>query len=121
MIDDWIKEHRDVIEQMVAHLDLPNDLVDLAFELWDKTRIKAPRIPKSLIVDCIYIVAHMTGNRRSVNEMKDTALAIIHRKTKPFNQDKRKEKTSWVETEWAKELILSVIPDDSAFDLFLKR
>lgn len=121
MIERWEEHHRETIEQLVARLDLPEEIVPIAFEIWRAARLKAARVPKSLIVDCVYLVAHMTGNRRSIIDMADAALTVIQRRTKPFNQDRRKESTKWIETEWAKKVVLEQIPDEQLLEDFLNR
>jgi hypothetical protein len=121
MIEKWEEHHKEVTEQLVSHLDLPAEIAPLAFTIWKSARLKAARVPKSLIVDCVYMVAHMTGNRRSITDMRDSAMTVIQRRTKPFNQDRRKDSVSWIETDWAKRLVLSVIPDEQLFEDFLNR
>lgn len=121
MIEKWEEHHKETIEQMVHHLDLPEQIADIVFEIWKAARLKAARVPKSLIVDCVYLVAHMTGNRRSIVDMQNSALTIIQRRTKPFNQDRRKDSISWIETPWAKKIVLSQIPDEQLLEDFLNR
>jgi len=121
MIERWIEHHHEIISHFSARLELPEEITPIICEIWDRTRLKAARIPKSLIVDCVYLVAHMTGNRRSIVDMKDAALSIIQRRTKPFNQDRRRDKVNWVETDWAKAIILDILPDEQSFDDFMNR
>ena len=121
MIERWEEHHRETIEQMVRHLDLPEEIVPLAFEIWRASRRHAARTPKSLIVDVVYMLAHMTGNRRSITEMRNAALSVIQRRTKPFNQDRRKNSVSWIETEWARDIVLANIPNEQLFEDFLNR
>lgn len=106
---------------MVEELDLPRDMSSLIHTLWNNVRLKAARVPKSLIVDCVYVIAHMTGNRRSIEDLKTAASIVIGRRTKPFNQDRRKTKEIWINTDWAKESILSLIPDEESFRDFMAR
>ena len=121
MIERWEEHHRETIEQMVSRLDLPNELVPIAFTIWKLARLRAARTPKSVIVDIVYLTAHMTGNRRSITDMRDAALSVIQRRTKPFNQDRRKSKEIWIETDWARDIVLANIPDEQSFDDFLNR
>ena len=106
---------------MVWQLDLPEGIIPLVYDIWNKTRLKAARVPKSLIVDCVYLVAHMTGNRRSSKDVRDAALRVIARRTKPFNQDRRRDSVHWIEQDWAKEIVLEIIPDEESFQDFLDR
>lgn len=121
MIERWEDHHKETIEQLVQHLDLPQEIVPHAFAIWKASRLRAARTPKSLIVDVVYMLAHMTGNRRSITDMRDAALTVIQRRTKPFNQDRRKSKEIWIETEWAREVVLANIPDEKSFEDFLNR
>ncbi len=121
MIERWEEHHRETIEQMVSHLDLPEEIVPIAFAIWKASRRYAARTPKSLIVDVVYMLAHMTGNRRSITDMRDAALSVIQRRTKPFNQDRRKASVSWIETEWARDIVLANIPNEQLFEDFLNR
>ena len=121
MIERWQAHHKEIMEQMIVALDLPIESLPFVFELWNRTRLKAPRVPKSLILDFIYIVAHMTGNRRSVRDVKDTAFLIINRRTRPLSQDRRSGDDLWLNSDWAKEIILSIIPNEEALDDLLDR
>ena len=121
MIERWEEHHLETIEQMVRRLDLPEQIIPLAFSIWKAARLRAARVPKSLIVDVVYMVAHMTGNRRSITDMRDAALVVIQRRARPFNQDRRKESTSWIETDWARAIVLANIPDERLFEDFLNR
>jgi len=121
MIERWEDHHKETIEQLVQRLDLPEELVPIAFAIWKASRLRAARTPKSLIVDVVYMLAHMTGNRRSITDMRDAALVVIQRRTKPFNQDRRKSEVIWIETEWARDIVLANIPDEQSFEDFLNR
>ena len=117
----WQNHHLEVIERFVAELELPIQMSKLIHALWNEVRLQAARVPKSLIVDCVYVIAHMTGNRRSIEDLKTAADIVIGRRTKPFNQDRRKTKEIWINTDWAKEAILSLIPDEQSFKDFMAR
>ena len=117
MLERWLEKHKEVIEQMISDLELPEELLDLSYELWMGSRRQAPRTPNSLIVDCIYVAAHMTGNRRSFTQMKDSSMRIIGRRCEPLHHDKRRGgDTRWVETEWGKNLIISLIHDENSYE-----
>ncbi len=120
-IERWQEHHKEVMEQMISALDLPTESLPYVFDLWNRTRMKAPRVPKSLIVDCVYIIAHMTGNRRSIRDVKDAAFIVINRRTRPLSQDRRLGKELWIRTDWAKAIILSIIPDEDSLDDLLDR
>jgi len=117
MIERWLQRHKEVMEQMIRDLELPEELLDLAYPLWLGSRRYAPRTPNSLIVDCVYVVAHMTGNRRSFTQMKDSSMRIIRRRCEPLHHDKRRGgDTRWVETDWGKELIISLMHDENSYE-----
>lgn len=120
-IEKWLQHHRDVIQEITDELELPEGTADLVYKLWNSARLKAPRVPKSLIIDCVYIVSHMTGNRRSITQMKNSANIVIGRRTKPFNQDRREENKIWINNDWARDIILSVIPDEDSYGELLNR
>jgi len=114
-LERWMDAHHDVVVQMIEELDLPEELVEPCFALWKNVRIKAPRTPKSLIVDCVYILAHMTGNRRSFTRMKDASFIVIDRRCEPLYVDRREKKKRWIESDWGKEAILSLINDENSY------
>ena len=114
-LERWVNNHRSVVVRMIEELNLPDELVEPCFALWKNIRTKAPRTPKSLIVDCVYIVAHMTGNRRSFTRMKDAAFIVIDRRCEPLYVDRRSKKKRWIESDWGKEAILSLIHDESSY------
>jgi hypothetical protein len=115
-LDRWKNVHLDVIRRLVDELHLPNELVEPAFALWSNVRTRAPRTPKSLAVDCVYVVAHMTGNRRSFARMKDASFIVINRRCEPLWIDRRSGKKRWHETDWGKIAILSLINDDNSYN-----
>jgi hypothetical protein len=114
-LERWMDNHHSVVVQIIDELDLPKELVEPCFDLWKSVRIKAPRTPKSLIVDCVYIVAHMTGNRRSFTRMKDASFIVIDRRCEPLYVDRRSKKKRWIESDWGKEAILSLINDEKSY------
>jgi|13_taG_2_1085334.scaffolds.fasta_scaffold01419_10 hypothetical protein len=119
MLERWLEKHHEVMEQMMIDLELPIELLNFCYDLWLGARLKAPRTPNSLIVDCIYTIAHMTGNRRSFTQMKDASMRVIGRRCEPLHHDRRRKRagdTRWVETDWGKHLILSLVNDESSYD-----
>lgn len=118
---EWKLKHRDIILEMLEVLDLPIELEKYCYQLWDESRGKSPRIPTSLIVDCVYTIAHISGNRRSLKDMVSAAKVVLGRKTKPFNQDKRVESTRWIDNDWAKSIIYRIAPDPNILEDLLER
>jgi len=121
MIERWKEHHLETIEQLIRYLELPIEMAPIVYAIWDASRMRASRVPKSLIVDVIYLVAHMTGNRRSIDDMRNAALSVIQRRARPFNQDRRKGGVNWIETDWARAVVLANIPDEQSFEDFLNR
>lgn len=111
--------HFEKSEQICAALDLPQDIAILSYDLWRVLLMKVPRTPVRLLCDCIYVVAHMTGNRRSVNSLADTAKSVTGFRVRVMSKDKRREGTRWVQTTDLQPIVLSVIPDKEALDLLL--
>lgn len=120
-LHDWEQKHYNIISEMIEILDLPPQLIPYCSELWDKSRRRSPRIPTSLVVDCVYTVAHISGNRRSLKDMMSAAKSVLNRKTKPFNQDKRVESKRWIDNDWAKSAILEIVPDENILADLLER
>ena len=120
-LDEWKERHYKLIKQTLNELDLPKELEVYCFKLWDLSRSKSPRIPTSLIVDCVYTVAHISGNRRSLKDMMAAAKVVLNRKTKPFNQDKRVDSKRWIETDWAKDIIFGIAQDPQILEDLLER
>lgn len=114
-LERWMDNHHSVVARMIDELDLPEELIEPCFLLWKNVRLKAPRTPKSLIVDCVYIVAHMTGNRRSFRRMKDASFIVIDRRCEPLYVDRRSKKKRWIESDWGREAILGLINDENSY------
>ena len=119
MNDEFYDIHFKKAEQICAALNLHQDIAILSYDLWNAMLMKVPRTPVRLLCDCIYIVAHMTGNRRSVNSLADTAKAVTGFRVRVMSKDSRRKGTRWVQTEELHPVLLSVIPDQEAFDLLL--
>jgi hypothetical protein len=111
--------HFEKAEQICAALDLPQDIAILSYDLWGALLMKVPRTPVRLLCDCIYVVAHMTGNRRSVNLLADTAKNITGFRVRVMSKDKRRRGTRWIQTAEIQPIVLGVIPDKEALDLLL--
>ena len=121
-LEKWLARHKETIEMMIVDLDLPLELVEIVYDLWRGCRIKAARTPNSLIVDCVYVAAFMTGNRRSIATMKGASLRIINRATQPCSHDRRmKDKTRWIQTDWGKKKILDIFVDEDSYDELIGR
>lgn len=119
MNEEFYDIHFEKSEQICAALDLPQDIAILSYDLWGALLMKVPRTPVRLLCDCIYVVAHMTGNRRSVNSLADTAKTVTGFRVRVMSKDKRREGTRWIQTPDIQPIVLSVIPDKEALDLLL--
>ena len=105
------------MRKLIAELDLPEEMFDLAWNLWNLMRTRVSRTPNSLIVDCVYVMSHLIGQRRSIPSMKDAALIVLGRRTKPLAVEARgRYNTRWTMTEWGKSAILSIVPDEKSYD-----
>lgn len=120
-LEEWKQRHNVLIVEMLELLKLPKELEEYCFKLWDLSRGRSPRIPTSLIVDCVYTIAHISGNRRSLKDMMAAAKIVLNRKTKPFNQDKRVDSKRWIDNDWAKGIILDIAPDPNILEDLLER
>ena len=115
--EEWEDDHYTYILMLVEQLDLPIEMVDITYAIWMDTYRKAPRTPKSLVADCVYIVAKMTGNRRSIPLVADASRIVLGSRIRVLPNDKRnRDRGRWINTEWGKKAILTHIPDEEAFD-----
>lgn len=117
--EDFNDVHFEKIEGICEILDLPHHIASLAYDLWVELLMKVPRSPVRLLADCIYVVAFMTGRRRSIKSLADASKTITGFRVRVMSKDSRRAGTRWVQTEEIKPLILSVIPDEEALDLLL--
>ncbi len=116
-LQDWIDKHKEPMRKLIAELDLPEEMFDLAWDLWNLMRTRVSRTPNSLIVDCVYVMSHLIGQRRSIPSMKDAALIVLGRRTKPLAVEARgRYNERWTMTEWGKSAILSIVPDEKSYD-----
>lgn len=113
---EWYNFHANEIRRLCLFLELPPYVVSHAKTLWLGT-ITAGRAPMPLIVDCVYICAKLSGNRVSVPRLKEATKELWGRPIKALTLDKRTQERRWV---WDyKDLILSLYPDEVAWDDFV--
>tara|TARA_R100000152_G_C6717535_1_gene144048 strand:+ start:316 stop:717 length:402 start_codon:yes stop_codon:yes gene_type:complete len=117
--DEFEDIHFTKIELICAELELPQDIAILSFDLWLKLLMRVPRTPIRLLCDCIYLVAFMTGHRRSIKSMADAAKKHTGFRVRVMSKDNRREGTRWVETKAIHPIILEVIPDEESLNLLL--
>jgi transcription initiation factor TFIIIB Brf1 subunit/transcription initiation factor TFIIB len=117
--EDFEDIHMQKAEEICEKLELPHDIAIISFELWSKLLMRVPRTPIRLLCDCIYVVAHMTGNRRSINSLADVAKKVTGFRVRAMLKDSRREGTRWVETKWVHPIILEVLPDEDALNTLL--
>ena len=113
---EWYDFHADEIKRLCLFLELPPYVVSHAKTLWLGAN-GASRAPIPLIADCVYICAKLSGNRVSVPSMKEATKELWGRPIKVLILDKRTQERRWV---WDyKNLILSLYPDEVAWDDFV--
>ena len=78
-----------------------------------------PRSPVRLLADCIYVVAAMTGRRRSIKSLAEASKQVTGFRVRVMSKDNRREGTRWVQTKSIQPMVLSIIPDQDALDLLL--
>lgn len=117
--DEFEDIHFTKIELICAELELPQDIAILSFDLWLKLLMRVPRTPIRLLCDCIYLVAFMTGHRKSIRAMADAAKKHTGFRVRVMSKDNRREGTRWVETKAIHPIIMEVIPDEESLDLLL--
>ena len=83
--------------------------------------MEVPRTPVRLLADCIYLVAFMTGRRKSIPKMADALFEATGHRVRVMPKDNRRENTRWVENESLHAEILSVIPDEEALYFLLSQ
>jgi len=116
---EWREFYFLLCDELLDDLNLSEAIGDYAKDLWSATVLKVPRAPLPLVVDCVYITAKMTGNRRSIRVIKKATVRLWGRKIDILPLDKRREeKRRWV---WDKEqTIRSVLAlDDELWDDFV--
>jgi hypothetical protein len=110
----WFLFHRLLAFEMIEHLGLDLRTVKFVDLLFRDTALRVSRAPLPLLADCIYLVAKLTGQRRSIRVMKRATNALWGRSIHILYVDRRKPNAKrWVWTR--KEFIcdmLSLSPED---------
>jgi len=113
-------EMLDTAKRLCEHLELPHEIATLSYELWADILSLVHRSPIRLLVDCIYVIAFVTGRRRSIRSMRAASLAITGYPVRVLRYDRRENNPRWVQQPLYQEHILSKVPDPEALDLLLK-
>ena len=111
---DFNKKHHHMMIDLCYRLDLPHDVSTYAMDLWMRVLMKVPRTPARLAADCVYVIAHLTGMRRSIKAVADASKLAIGYRVRVMPADKRESNKRWVQTTFGKEAILAVIDDQDA-------
>jgi len=95
-LDDFKAHHYGVIKKlMLASCDEPDELIELAYQLWDRVRVFANRSPLSLCFDCVYIVANATGNAVSLSFLSYVGEQVIQKNVKAMQNRSGKDEPRW--------------------------
>jgi hypothetical protein len=111
---EWFDFYRGLGAELMNALDLNEEVFhSLVFALWEETTTRVGRAPLPLMADCIYIIAKLTGNRKSIRVMKNATEEVWGKRTDILPLDRRRQTRRWV---WAKKdfiCSLLVLDDES--------
>ena len=114
--EEWYSYYKEKTHTLGNALNLPEIVSEQAAILW-RSALAAPRSPTTLLVDCLYICAKLSGNRISIKEMKRTTKELWGKSVGVLHLDRRSQKWRWI---WDyQDLIKSLYPDEAAWDDFV--
>tara|TARA_R100000329_G_scaffold67401_2_gene59163 strand:- start:866 stop:1318 length:453 start_codon:yes stop_codon:yes gene_type:complete len=108
--EEWFNFYSSLCDELLSELDLPADLHGYVFDIWTECVLRVGRAPLPLIVDCVYVVAKLTGRRKSIRVIKKATDEVWGKRIDVLPLDRRKQKKRWV---WEKkDLIQSSLDID---------
>ena len=102
--DEWYEFYHALGEELMNQLGLEEPaLHDLVYSLWDATVTRVGRAPLPLMADCVYVVAKLTGQRKSIRTMKNAMQEVWGKRVDVLPLDRRRQTRRWV---WGREQLI---------------
>ena len=102
--DEWYEFYHALGEELMNGLGLEEPaLHGLVYSLWDATVTRVGRAPLPLVADCVYIVAKLTGQRKSIRTMKNAMQEVWGKRVDILPLDRRRQTRRWV---WGQEKLI---------------
>lgn len=116
--EEWHFFYHGLGEELMNELDLAPTVQMYAFALWDATATRVGRAPLPLMADCAYIVAKLTGQRKSIRAMKNAMAKVWGKRVDVLPLDRRRQTRRWV---WSKEQLIRdlLMVDDESWNDFV--
>lgn len=116
---EWYEFYHALGEELMIQLGLEEPAFHhLVNMLWDETVTRVGRAPLPLMGDCVYIVAKLTGQRKSIRSMKNAMQEVWGKRTDILPLDRRRQTRRWV---WGREQLIRELlaVDDEAWSDFV--
>lgn len=102
--DEWYEFYHALGEELMDGLGLEEPALHaLVYSLWGATVTRVGRAPLPLMADCVYVVAKLTGQRKSIRTMKNTMQEVWGKRVDVLPLDRRRQTRRWV---WGREQLI---------------
>lgn len=101
---EWYEFYHSLGVELMNELNLEEvSFHELTHSLWDNTVTRVGRAPLPLVADCVYIVAKLTGQRKSIRTMKNAMQEVWGKRVDILPLDRRRQTRRWV---WSQEKLI---------------
>lgn len=101
---EWYEFYHALGEELMNQLGLEESAFHhLVNMLWDETVTRVGRAPLPLMADCVYVVAKLTGQRKSIRTMKNAMQEVWGKRVDVLPLDRRRQTRRWV---WSREELI---------------
>tara|TARA_R100001230_G_C5673961_1_gene179242 strand:+ start:896 stop:1303 length:408 start_codon:yes stop_codon:yes gene_type:complete len=107
---------KDVLSHSEIEEEIAEEIVNLSFMLWKKAVYRVGRVPSRLAVDCIYVISLLSGYRISKKNMVYATSRVLEDTRGITPMVPSDDGSRWVKDEKWRNIILDLIPNESAFD-----
>jgi hypothetical protein len=107
---------KDVLSHSEIEEKIAEEIANLSFMLWKKAVYRVGRVPSRLAVDCIYVISLLSGYRISKKNMVYATSRVLEDTRGITPMVPSDDGSRWVKDEKWRNIILDLIPNESAFD-----
>ena len=107
---------KDVLSHSEIEEEIAEEIVNLSFMLWKKAVYRVGRVPSRLAVDCIYVISLLSGYRISKKNMVYATSRVLEDTRGITPMVPSDDGSRWVKDEKWRNIILDLVPNESAFD-----
>lgn len=107
---------KDVLSHSEIEEKIAEEIANLSFMLWKKAVYRVGRVPSRLAVDCIYVISLLSGYRISKKNMVYATSRVLEDTRGITPMVPSDDGSRWVKDEKWRNIILDLVPNESAFD-----